>query len=181
MKKPQVFFYWITGLSGAGKTTIGNAFRDNLLSHGIHAVFLDGDELRDVLSTEGDSYSHAARRRLAMSYAKLGMLLTRQGFNVICCTVSMFHSVRQWNRDNIPGYREIYIKVPISELKRRDQKGIYSGHAEGKHKNVMGLDLEFEEPLSPDIVIENGHGANLDDIQHILIKKFLSESEGNEK
>ncbi len=142
--------YWLTGLSGAGKTTIGRLWYEKLKEQGIPAVFLDGDELRQVF---GDDlgFTEADRRKSAMRNARLCALLARQGLTVVCCTISMFDSVRDWNRENIPGYFEVYIRASMDTLCRRDQKGLYS---KGE-KDVAGIHFQVEEPKNPDLILEN--------------------------
>jgi phosphohistidine swiveling domain-containing protein len=81
-----------------------------------------------------------------------------QGGDVVCATISMFHEVQRWNRENIPGYREIYLRVPIDELRRRDSKGIYVGDWRGDTHDVVGLDVPAEAPEAPDLVLDN-YGA----------------------
>lgn len=142
--------YWLTGLSGAGKTTIGRLWYEELKRTGEATVFLDGDELRQVFGGQM-GYTLEDRRKAAMNYARLCALLSRQGLTVICCTISMFDSVRAWNRENIPGYVEIYIKASMETLRRRDQKGLYSA---GK-QNVAGVDFKVELPKAPDLILEN--------------------------
>ncbi len=142
--------YWLTGLSGAGKTTIGRLWYEKLKTEGENVVFLDGDELRQVF---GDDlgYTEADRRKSAMRNARLCALLGKQGFTVVCCTISMFDSVRAWNRENIPGYFEVYIKVTEETLRRRDQKGLYST----ARQDVAGLHVKVEEPKRPDMILVN--------------------------
>lgn len=142
--------YWLTGLSGAGKTTIGRLWYKKLRQSGVTAVFLDGDELRQVF---GGSlgYSLEDRQKMAMNYARLCALLSKQGLTVVCCTISMFDSVRAWNRENIPGYVEVYIEASMETLRRRDQKGLYST---GK-QNVAGVDFQVELPKAPDLILDN--------------------------
>lgn len=142
--------YWLTGLSGAGKTTIGRLWYEKLKSAGETVVFLDGDELRQVF---GSSFGYTLddRQKAAMNYARLCALLSRQGLTVVCCTISMFDSVRIWNRENIPGYVEVYIKASMETLRRRNQKGLYSA---GK-QNVAGVDFQVELPQAPDLTLEN--------------------------
>lgn len=142
--------YWLTGLSGAGKTTIGRLWRDELRRAGETVVFLDGDEMRSVFGT-GLGFSGADRRKLAESYGRLCALLSGQGVTVVCCTISMFNSVRTWNRAHIPGYYEVYIQASMETLRRRDQKGLYSQNAD----NVAGVGLQVELPSAPDLVLEN--------------------------
>lgn len=141
--------YWLTGLSGAGKTTLGRLWYEELRRRGA-AVFLDGDELRQVF---GDDlgFTEADRRKSAMRNARLCALLGRQGLDVVCCTISMFDSVRAWNREHIPGYFEVYVRASMDTLRRRDQKGLYSGEG----GNVAGVDLHIEEPKRPDLILEN--------------------------
>ena len=142
--------YWLTGLSGAGKTTIGRLWYEKLKTEGENVVFLDGDELRQVF---GDDlgYTEADRRKSAMRNARLCALLGKQGFTVVCCTISMFDSVRAWNRENIPGYFEVYIKVTEETLRRRDQKGLYST----ARQDVAGLHVKVEEPKRPHMILVN--------------------------
>lgn len=142
--------YWLTGLSGAGKTTIGRLWRDELRKNGQTVVFLDGDEMRSVFGV-GLGFNGADRRRLAESYGRLCALLAGQGVTVVCCTISMFHSVRAWNRANIPGYYEVYLEASMDTLRRRDQKGLYSQNAD----NVAGVGLQVELPEAPDLVLDN--------------------------
>jgi adenylylsulfate kinase-like enzyme/phosphohistidine swiveling domain-containing protein len=149
--------FWITGLSGAGKTTLGRELWNRLRAAGRPATFLDGDALRAAIAEDLD-HSAGHRRRSAMRNARLCRLLAEQGGDVVCATISMFHEVQRWNRENIPGYREIYLRVPIDELRRRDSKGIYVGDWRGDTHDVVGLDVPAEAPEAPDLVLDN-YGA----------------------
>jgi adenylylsulfate kinase-like enzyme len=139
--------FWITGLSGAGKTSVGRELCDRLRAAGCKVTFLDGDALR---STIAEDLGHSAhdRRRSAMRNARLCRLLADQGADVVCATISLFHEVHRWNRENIPGYREIYLRVPLEELRRRNSKGIYSGASD-----VVGVDVQAETPQAPQSTI----------------------------
>ncbi len=146
--------YWLTGLAGAGKTTIGRLLTTRFRELGRQVIFLDGDIMREVLgATRG--HSPAERQALARKYAAICRMLSRQGVDVICATISMFHAVRDWNRENIRNYVEIYLRVPLEVLSERDQKGLYSQAGAGAIDNVIGADSAFEEPLTPDLMIEN--------------------------
>lgn len=145
--------YWLTGLSGAGKTTIGKLLYQKLKAQKDNVVFLDGDQLRQVF---GDDLGYTPDQRLksAMRNARLCKLLADQGIDVVCCTISMFDRVRDWNRANIPGYVEVYVKASLETLRKRDQKGLYT-QGDGA---VAGVNFAVEEPKHPDLVLENdGH------------------------
>lgn len=146
--------YWITGLAGAGKTTIGKLFYEKLKQTASNTVFLDGDILREVFGADL-GYSESERRKCAMRYARLCKMLQEQDMNVVCCTISMFNEVREWNRKQIRSYKEIYIKVSMTTLISRDQKGLYSGKTTEREKEVAGIQTVFEEPCHPDLILEN--------------------------
>lgn len=160
--------YWITGLSGAGKTTIGKLFYEKLKKQYPNTVFLDGDIMRKVFGNDL-GYSEEDRRKCAMRYSRLCAMLQEQGLNVICCTISMFDSVRKWNRENIVNYKEIYVRVSMDTLKIRDQKGLYSGSAERKDREVVGIHMGMEEPKCPDIILDNdGEWTQTEQVERIF-------------
>ena len=148
---------WITGLSGAGKTTLAQAIVKHLRDNGQDVIFLDGDELRDILNrplNNALSHDRESRLALAMQYAQLCRMLAMQGFIVVIATISLFKEIHSWNRKNLPGYFEVYIKVPLEELRRRDPKSIYQRFNSGEIKNVAGLDLKIDEPLNAHLIID---------------------------
>jgi glutamine kinase len=149
--------YWITGLSGAGKTTLGQELSRRLRAAGQRVIFLDGDALRSAIA-EDLGHSAGERRRAAMRNARLCLLLAEQGADVVCATISLFYEVQRWNRENIPGYREIYLRVPMDELRRRDSKGIYACAQRGEARDVVGIDVLAEVPEAPDLILDN-YGA----------------------
>jgi adenylylsulfate kinase-like enzyme/phosphohistidine swiveling domain-containing protein len=144
--------FWITGLSGAGKTSIGRALSAHLEASGSRVVFLDGDTLRAAVSSDL-GYSAEDRRSAAMRNGSLCRMLAEQGFDIVCSTISLFHDVQRWNRENIPRYYEIFVRVPLEELKRRDIKGVYGN--DRRAANVVGLDIPAETPQAPDLILDN--------------------------
>jgi adenylylsulfate kinase len=154
--------YFFTGLSGAGKTTLGSLFYHRLREGKDNVVLLDGDQTRPVFN-EDSGYTDADRRRGAKRTFRVAKMLADQGIDVVVCSMCLYHEVRQWNRENIPNYCEIYVSVTPETLLRRNKKGLYTAG-----QNVVGVDLPFEEPTSPDVVIHNdGHQSPEDIVTHL--------------
>lgn len=141
--------YFFTGLSGAGKTTIGGLFHQRLKTTKPNVVYLDGDEIRPVFC-EDSGYTNEDRLLRAKRIFRVCKMLSDQGIDVVCCSIAMFESVRNWNRENIPHYKEIYIRVTQETLLFRNQKGLYTSAS-----NVVGVDLPFDEPQTSDLIIQN--------------------------
>ena len=167
--------YWITGLSGAGKSTIGRALAAHLEASGSRVVFLDGDTLRAAVSTDL-GYSAEDRRSAAMRNGMLCRMLAEQGLDIVCSTISLFHDVQRWNRENIARYTEIFVRVPLEELKRRDIKGIYADDRRA-NGNVVGLDIAAETPEAPDLILDNH--ASLEPAQ--AVRLILERVQGLER
>jgi len=151
--------YFFTGLAGAGKTTIGGLFYRRLKEKKPDTILIDGDQTRTAVghsTPEGkvlleDRYTTQARKAGAWGMFQRCRDLAEQGLDVVICSISMYAEIRAWNRENIENYREIYVKVTRETLYRRDQKKLYSSGA----KNVVGVDLPWDEPDTSDVVIQN--------------------------
>ncbi len=164
---------WVTGLSGAGKSTLARRLVEKLRACERAAIFLDGDELRDVFSLDSSNegnHGRSARLLLAMRYAYLCRLLAAQGHIVVIATISLFHEIHDWNRQHIPGYFEVYLKVPLEELRKRDPKQIYRRFDLGEIHDVAGLDLLIDEPQTPDLVIDFESEKSVESAADLLIK-----------
>ncbi len=168
------FVFWFTGLSGAGKTAIGKRFYEEFRERLSNVVFLDGDELREAF---GNDLGHSSedRKKSAMRNSRLCRLLSNQGIHVVIATISLFHEVQNWNRKNIPGYREIYISVPLEVLSTRDPKGIYARAKKGHAKNVYGIDLGFEAPKTPELILNNDGTQSIEIAMKIAVNRFQKE------
>jgi adenylylsulfate kinase-like enzyme len=148
---------WITGLSGAGKSTLSEELCLRFRERGLRPVLLDGEILRNLFKNTkapNDTYNREARIQLALKYAHLCEILSSQGFTVVIATVSMFREIYAWNRANFPNYFEVYLKVPLDELRLRDPKKIYQRYDAGDLSDVAGLDLSVDEPLEPHVILD---------------------------
>lgn len=141
---------WITGLSGAGKSTIAKALVADLQPR---CILLDGDAMREVLGRQDGSYSKRGRMEVAFTYSRLCRLLAEQGFGVVCATISLYHSVRKWNRENLPGYMEVFVDVSDAVRRQRDPKKLYYYQQAQKLDNLAGVDCPVELPDRPDLII----------------------------
>ncbi|GFN30754.1 adenylyl-sulfate kinase [Paenibacillus xylaniclasticus] len=164
--------YWITGLSGSGKTTIGSLLRDRLKERGRSVVLLDGDALREAFGNDL-GYTEEERRRSAMRNARLCLLLSEQGIDVVCATISMFHACREWNRQHMEFYREIYLRVSLDTLIKRNQKGLYFEALNGGNQEVAGITMVIEEPREPHLVVDNEGGLTPEQIVSQILELDL--------
>ena len=145
---------WITGLSGSGKTTLAKTIFLKLKESGFSSILIDGDEIRKVFKSNIENYNINDRLENAWRISKLCNLLSEQGNNVIVATMSLFKEIHKWNRKNFNKYYEVYLDIPISELKKRDSKNIYSNFEKGLLDNVVGLNLKYDEPKNSDLIIK---------------------------
>lgn len=148
MEKGRV--YWITGLSGAGKTTVGSMLFERLRDEKANVVLLDGDVVRKAFGNDL-GYTREDRHEMAMRYSLICRMLSEQGIDVVCCTISMFDDVRAWNRENIAEYREVYLRVSREVLAQRNQKDLYTSAQD----ELVGFGVTMDEPKHPDMVLDN--------------------------
>ena len=163
---------WIIGLSGSGKTTIGRELAKKLREYGRKLVFMDGDILRKIM---GNDLGHTIedRRKNADRVCRLCQHLNDSGIDVIFSILSLFSESREWNRQNIAQYFEIYLKASLDAVKRRDPKGLYKKEFSGEIRNVAGIDIPFKEPENPDLIIENSDDrVNFDDMVTNIVDKL---------
>ena len=171
---------WITGLSGAGKTTLAEELNLRLQKNGSRPILLDGDLLRNIFKSsdsDGHSYDRKSRINLGLKYGLLCKTLSAQGFVVIIATIAMFDEIYAWNRNNIENYLEIYLKVPLDELYLRDNKKIYQRFEDGMLSNVAGLDLTVDEPLLSDFIYDFACHPVLWESPTNLINRLMEELE----
>jgi len=145
---------WIIGLSGAGKTTLATRVVNRIRQSNENVVLLDGDAIRTLFGNDVD-HTVEGRRRNAERLSALSKFLADQGVHVVAAVLSIFPEWQKWNRDNIAGYTEVYLKTSMETLFRRDTKNLYAGAKRGEIVNVVGVDIPFPEPKNPDLVIDN--------------------------
>jgi bifunctional enzyme CysN/CysC len=169
-QKPAVV--WLTGLSGAGKSTIANQLEKLLHAHGRHTILLDGDNLRHGLNRDL-GFTEADRVENIRRVAEVAKLMADAGLIVIVAFISPFRSDRQLARELMgPGeFVEVFIDTPLEECIRRDPKGLYKKAISGAIRNFTGINSPYERPENPEIRVDTV-GSSLEDIV-FGIKRYL--------
>jgi adenylylsulfate kinase len=147
------FGLWITGLPASGKTSITRALMKKLEARNMSAVVLESDELRLIL-TPKPTYGPEERDRFYKTLAMLGSLIARSGVNVIFDATANKREYRDYARSLIPNFLEAYVRCPLEVSMKRDPKGIYRDASAGKTNAVPGLQVPYEPPLNPEIVLD---------------------------
>jgi bifunctional enzyme CysN/CysC len=146
---------WLTGLSGAGKSTIANRIEKRLAAHGRHTYLLDGDNLRHGLNKDL-GFTAQDRVENIRRVAEVARLMVDAGLIVLVSFISPFRSERRMARDLFaPGeFFEVFIDTPLAEAERRDVKGLYAKARRGELKNFTGIDSPYEIPEKPEIRVD---------------------------
>jgi cytidine diphosphoramidate kinase len=152
--------YWITGISGTGKSTLAEALRTELIQQKRTVIVLDGDEVRELMGLVG--FDRESRLAIAKFNARLCRFLSLQGVDVICATISLFHEVQQWSRKNIENYQEILLHAPLEMLEARDRKNIYRRAHTGELPHVWGIGLKAEYPEQPEFTFVTDGSMTID-------------------
>ena len=157
--------FWITGLSGSGKTTIGRKLKSNIVSRYGPTIIIS-DNLRKIFHL--NKFDKKNRLIIGKKYIRLCKYLTEQGINVIFFFFFLFSELRAYNKKNIKNYVEIYIECEIDKLKKVSKKK----HYKTKSKNIWGIDLKPEFPKNPHIQVKNDLKKNIDLIKKEIIIKL---------
>ncbi len=151
------FTLWFTGLSGAGKTTLTNAILPQLRERGVKVEVLDGDEVRTNLS-KGLGFSKEDRDTNIRRIGYVARLLSRNNVGVIAAAISPYREIRDEVRQSVQSdgadFVEVYVKASIETLVDRDVKGLYKKALSGEIKQFTGVSDPYEEPLSPELLID---------------------------
>ena len=156
MSAQKGFTLWMTGLSGAGKTTLTNALVKELHERGVSIEVLDGDEVRTNLS-KGLGFSKEDRDTNVRRIGYVSRLLSRNGVGVITAAISPYRSIRDEIRKATEAdgaaFVEVYVKCPIAVLAERDVKGLYKKALAGEIKEFTGVSDPYEEPFAPAVIV----------------------------
>ena len=120
--KKKGILFWITGLSGAGKTSLAKAIKKDIKKNYGPTIVVNGDDLRKIFKLS--KYDQISRLEYGRQYCKFIKFITDQNINLIFTVVGMFDELRIWNKKNISNYVEIYVKANLSQIKKKKKKKI---------------------------------------------------------
>lgn len=162
--------YWLTGLPGAGKTTLAGAFQQRLRSEGHEACVLDADVLREGLNRDL-GYSPEDRSENVRRISEVACLFVAKGFVVVVSCIAPYRADRERARQRFHAgrYFEVFVDAPLEVCIARDPKGLYAGARLGTVAQVTGLSAPYERPERPDIVLTTGE-LSLDTCVEALLR-----------
>tara|TARA_B100000787_G_scaffold164487_1_gene147219 strand:- start:91 stop:627 length:537 start_codon:yes stop_codon:yes gene_type:complete len=165
--KNKGILFWITGLPGSGKTTLGRKIKKNITKVYGPTIMISGDDIRKIFALKG--YEYNERVAILKKYSLFAKYITEQKINIILAVVGMVESQRKWNRTNIENYIEIYIRSSIKNIIKLNKKKIYNKKNPGK---LIGINIKPQYPKKPDITIINSFKSTTDQMAKSLISNI---------
>ncbi len=179
LKHQRAFCIWFTGLSGAGKTTLGNLLDQTLVAHGLHSYLLDGDRLRRGLCQDL-GMSEDNRRENVRRIGEVARLMVDAGLIVIVSAISPYRDDRDACRRHFAEgqFIEVHVSTPLRECIRRDAKGLYRAVRDGRIRNFTGIDSPYEPPIDPEFVVDTSVDCGNMFIDQLLAQLLESRPRG---
>jgi adenylylsulfate kinase len=164
----QGFTVWLTGLSGAGKSTIANALREHLSAGGLlNLALLDADELRASLCKDL-GFTREDREANIRRIGFLSKVLTHHGVPNIVAIISPYRQIRREVQNIINSFLEVYVNCPLEECEQRDVKGLYAKARRGEIKMFTGIDDPYEPPETPEVTVYTERETVQESLQKII-------------
>ncbi len=150
--KKKASTIWLTGLSGAGKTTLAFALQEKLHRAGYSTILLDGDNIRNIFPKTG--FDKESRIQHIKRVGQMAAIIEAQNIFPIVSLISPYEEARKHARTCSSNFKEIYLSTSLKECQKRDPKGLYKKVREGKIKNFTGVDDPYEVPKRPNLILD---------------------------
>lgn len=168
---------WMTGLPGSGKSTIAGLLEEKIKSCNIPVEVIDGDIFREHFGQEL-GFSRKDRIININRIGHMAQILARHGIVVVVAAVSPYREIREQWKNAIDKFIEVYVRCPLDVCVRRDPKGLYARALRGEIDSFTGISDPYEEPLSPDVIIDTGQqdpGKSMDIVFSFVARRgYLS-------
>ncbi|MFW6069135.1 MAG: adenylyl-sulfate kinase [Chloroflexota bacterium] len=161
------FVLWMTGLSGAGKTTIALILVEELKKQGLKVERLDGDVVRQSL-TRDLGFTKEDRDKNIERVTFVAKLLSRNGVACVCSFISPYQAVRDQVREETTNFIEVFVDAPLEVVMERDVKGLYAKAVAGEIPNFTGISDPFEAPIAPEIHVRTDRQTPEESAQVII-------------
>jgi len=159
---------WLTGLSGAGKSTVAQALAERLTGR---VELLDGDEVREFLS-KGLGFSREDRDTNVLRIGWVAATLAKHGVLVLAAVISPYaqtrDAVRALHTKHAAGFLEVHVATPVEVCEQRDVKGLYARQRAGEMTGLTGVDSPYETPTSPDVVVPTHQQTLEESVEQLL-------------
>lgn len=163
------FVVWLTGLPASGKTAIARGLEVEIRGRGMKVEVLDGDKVRRELSPEL-GFSREDREIHAKRVVYIGDMLSRNGVAVIVALISPYRLIREYAREQLERFIEVWVKCSLQTCIERDPKGLYKKALKGEIANFTGIQDPYEEPLYPEVVVDTEKETIEDGVKRILAR-----------
>jgi adenylyl-sulfate kinase len=157
----QGFVLWFTGLSGSGKTTLARLVEQELKAREVRVERLDGDVVRQSLTADL-GFSKADRDRNIQRVTFVAKLLSRNGVGVLAAFISPYRATRDWVRNEVTNFIEVFVDCSLEECIHRDAKGLYAKALAGEIPEFTGVSDPYEPPRDPEITLHT-HQESVDE------------------
>jgi len=162
---------WFTGIPASGKSTLAYRIKKMFRDYNYKIIVLESDELRKII-TPKPKYSEEERDIFYRSLVAMALLFYNEGYVVLLDATAHKKMYREYARKLNENYMEVYVYCPIEKAMERDPKGLYKKALMGEIKTLPGLQVEYEEPENPDIIVDTSK-LGVDESAEIVFNKIM--------
>ncbi len=169
INKKKGILFWITGLSGSGKTSLAKKIKKDISKKYGPTIVISGDNLRSIFRL--NKYDYKSRLSNMQKFTKFSKFVTDQKINIIFAVVGLIEKPRVWSRKNIDNYIEIYVKSDIKKIIKSNKKKLYR---KKKQNNIVGINIKPEFPKKYDIILLNNFNNSINKLSKDLLKQIYN-------